>query len=110
MLDPPVEHTADRNSVGEHQRHDLEGDNRVERHRRTDVDQRQQTCDDASQSDRIRGDMHRGMHMGDPAVEGEAFIASKGPCLAAGRCVIVDVCGDDEDEDHDCEDVDAAGW
>ena len=47
MRYPPVEHTRDRDGVGEHQCNDLQRNDRIECYRRANVYQRKQTGDDA---------------------------------------------------------------
>ena len=105
----PVENAADGHDVREHQRHELEGDDSIERNGGADVDEREERGDDARESDGIDGDRLRGMDSRDPVREREAIVTGKGEGLPGGRDVKGDVACDDDDEDEDGKAIDAAG-
>jgi hypothetical protein len=53
--DPSPEYAADRDEVGRHQGNEEERDNGVEGDVRADIDEREETGDDAAQRDGVEG-------------------------------------------------------
>jgi len=104
-----VEDAADGDGVGGHERGDLQGDDGVEGDGGADVDEGEQTGEEAGEGDGVGGDVQPRVDAADPAGEREALVAREGEGLARRGRVEGDVAGDDEDEDHDGQRVDAAG-
>jgi hypothetical protein len=61
MRDAPVEHAGDGGGVGKYQRNELEGDDGVEGDGGADVDQCEQTRDDAGEGDGVGGYVSTGV-------------------------------------------------
>lgn len=108
VVEAAVEDAADGREIREHQGDDLKGDDGVEGDGGAKVDEGEESGDQAGEGDGVGGDLLHRVHVGDPLGEREAFVAGKGEGLTGGRGVERDVTRDDEDQEEDCEGVDAA--
>ena len=87
VVDAAVEDAADGDAVREHEGHNLQRDDGVERHVGPDVDECQQGADHARQQHRVGRDLPRRVHGRDPARKGQAVVARKRKCLTRRRRV-----------------------
>ena len=107
MCNAAVENAANGNAVGHHECADLKGDDGVESRCRAEVDQGKKAGDNTTQGNCIRWDILLWVHMSDPLGEWEAVVTSESKCLTSCGCVPGNVGRNDENENHDCEAVDA---
>lgn len=101
VVDAAVEDAADGDAVREHEGHDLQRDDGVERHVGPDVDEREQSADQARQQHRVGRDLPRRVHGRDPARKGQAAVASKRERLTGRRRVERHVAGHHQHQHHD---------